>query len=68
MNTWHKEGSAVSGKYLNQFLFSGVVTLSRVKYGGLVQHTIKLHTPIEVYGAVRESIVVDESTDELEVV
>ena len=60
MNTWHKEGLVVSGKYLNQFPFSGVVTLSRVKYGGSVQHTIKLHTPIEVYGSMREIILVDE--------
>jgi len=40
--SWQLEGCKVKGKYLDIFPYTGVVTLSRVKYGGHVQHTVKL--------------------------
>jgi len=58
--SWQLEGLPVKGTYLNEFPYTGVVTLSRVKYGGSVQHTVKLDTPITVYGDEREYILADE--------
>ena len=42
---WIKDGEQVAGKYFDQ-MFEGVVTESRVKYGGQVQYTVELHNPI----------------------
>ena len=42
---WIKDGEQVAGKYFDQ-TFEGVVTESRVKYGGRVQYTVELHNPI----------------------
>ena len=48
---WHLEGMKVWGTYLDLFPVGGTVTESRVKYGGKVCHTVKLNSPIEVFGA-----------------
>lgn len=61
--SWNLEGLPVKGKYLDLFPYTGVVTLSRVKYGGHVQHTVKLDAPITVFGSVRDYILADESDD-----
>ena len=61
--SWQLEGCKVKGKYLDQFPYTGVVTLSRVKYGGHIQHTVKLDAPITVFGSVRDYILADESDD-----
>jgi hypothetical protein len=37
-----------------------MVTLSRVKYGGKVQHTIELATPVEIYGTVRTHLLMEQ--------
>jgi hypothetical protein len=42
---WIKDGEQVAGKYFDQ-TFEGVVSESRVKYGGRVQYTVELNTPI----------------------
>ena len=42
---WIKDGEQVAGKYFDQS-FEGVVSESRVKYGGRVQYTVELHNPI----------------------
>jgi len=57
--SWNLEGMRVNALYVGEFEVSGVVRLSRVKYGGGVSHHIDLDSPIEVYGAVRDSVVVD---------
>ena len=56
---WHLESFKVSAIYLDTFPVSGTVTLSRVKYGGDVCHHIKLDSPITVYGAVRDVVIID---------
>lgn len=56
---WVLEGLSVDGKYLDQFPVSGTVELSRVAYGGAVKHTVVLSAPIEVYGAVRDVVILD---------
>jgi len=44
---WIKDGEQVSGIYYGH-VFEGVVTESRVKYGGGVQYTVALHNPINM--------------------
>ena len=53
---WILEGKRVRGLYLEQFPVEGIVTESRVTYGGGVKYTVALDTPMEVYGAMRESV------------
>lgn len=55
---WDLEGMEVTGKYMEEFPFTGIVRLSRVAYGGGIKHHIDLDTPIEAYGSVRDSIIV----------
>jgi hypothetical protein len=45
---------------METFPVAGLVTLSRVKYGGDVQHTVVLDEPIKIYGPeVRERVLLD---------
>lgn len=62
---WDNTGKEVSGIYIGQFPFTGIVQSSRVKYGGKVSNTIKVYQPFEVYGEIREVVLVD--SDELEI-
>ena len=55
---WNLEGMQVYGTYLDSIPVSGMVTLSRVQYGGDVCHTVQLDEPITVYGAVRERVII----------
>jgi multidrug efflux pump subunit AcrB len=56
---WNLENLNVSAVYLDSIPVTGMVTLSRVQYGGTVCHHITLTSPITVYGAVRDSVIVD---------
>ena len=56
---WNLEGMQVTGKYMGQFNVSGVVTLSRVQYGGEIAHHIQLDFPITVYGAQRDRVILE---------
>jgi hypothetical protein len=58
---WNKEGQRVAGVYLNSYTIIGVVTESRVRYGGSVQHTVKLDVPIEVFGRSAEVLLLDDT-------
>jgi len=58
---WNLEGMKVWGTYLNTFPVGGTVTLSRVKYGGGVCHTVQLNSPILVFGAIRERVILEHS-------
>ena len=58
--SWNREGDLICGSYMSIFPYAGRVTKSRVKYGGSVQHTVTLSSPIQVFGEVRETIFVDE--------
>lgn len=61
---WNLEGLNVTGTYLDQFPVSGKVELSRVKYGGGIVHTVVLDKSINVYGAIRERVIVDHESIE----
>ena len=65
--SWNIEGAHVTGLYMNVFPFAGIVTESRVKYGGQVQHTVKLDSPIEVFGATRNTILIDRDAESFEI-
>ena len=56
---WNLEGMQVSGMYMGEFPVSGVVELSRVKYGGEVSHHVNLETPIVVFGATRDVVILE---------
>jgi predicted RNA-binding protein len=57
---WDREGQRVSGVYLTGDLVVGTVQSSRVKYGGVVQHTVLLDQPKEIMGSVRETLALNE--------
>ena len=57
--SWNLEGMRVTGKYLDQFEFTGTVVESRVKYGGKVSNTIVLDSPLVVFGAIRDRILME---------
>lgn len=59
--SWDLEGQRVEGIYMGKFPYTGTVENSRVKYGGDVVHTIVLDETINVFGAVRERILVTET-------
>ena len=56
---WNLEGKYVTAIYLGLFPVSGIVHLSRVKYGGGVSHHITLDTPMKIYGTMRETVIID---------
>ena len=45
---WNKDGSTVKAMYLSEYPVTGIVTESRVKYGGAVQYTIALTEPLQL--------------------
>lgn len=53
------DGRRVVGMYVGEYPVSGIVRLSRVKYGGGMSHHVTLNSPIKVYGAVRESVILE---------
>jgi hypothetical protein len=57
---WNLEGLIVRGVYFG-IPVEGVVTESRVKYGGSVQHTVDLFYPITVFGDERTTVLLDAS-------
>ena len=57
---WNLEGQIVRGEYFGSPV-EGVVTESRVKYGGSVQHTVDLFFPITVFGDERTTVLLDAS-------
>ena len=59
--SWDLTGSRVHGLYMGLFPYAGVVTESRVKYGGTVGHTVKVDAPLTVFGATRDCVLVSGS-------
>ena len=58
--SWNLEGLKVTGMYMGEFPVTGLVELSRVKYGGGVQHTVVLDKPITVYSRIRDRVLLDQ--------
>ena len=59
--SWNLEVKRVSGRYLNLHNVRGTVKFSRITYGGEISHYIDLDAPIEVFGAVREIVILGEN-------
>ena len=59
--SWNLENLVVEGLYMGdpEFPICGKVNLSRVMYGGRVSHHITLDQPITVFGAIRDSVIVE---------
>lgn len=57
---WNKDGSTIKALYLSEYMVTGVVTESRVRYGGTVSYHIDLVEPLYVFGSVRDCVIVDE--------
>ena len=57
---WIRTGQKVSGKYLGKFDFTGIITDTRVKFGGDLQHTVKLDEVIQVFGETKDVLLIDE--------
>jgi hypothetical protein len=58
-------GERINGLYMGLFPYTGMVVESRVKYGGKIQHTVVLDEPFKVYGEVRDRILVESGTGEI---
>ena len=56
---WNLENCVVEGLYMGDFPIRGKVELSRVMYGGRVSHHVVLEEPIEVFGAIRDRVIVE---------
>jgi len=57
---WNLTGERINGLYMGLFPYTGTVESSRVKYGGKVQHTVIVDKPFNVYGEVRERVLVED--------
>jgi hypothetical protein len=56
---WNLENCVVEGMYMGEFPVRGTVELSRVMYGGRISHHVELHQPIEVFGAIRDRVIIE---------
>lgn len=63
--SWDLTGKRINGIYMGLFPYSGLVEDSRVKYGGKVQHTVVVDEPFKVYGQVRDRILVESGSGEI---
>jgi len=57
--SWNLEGMHIDGSYMYEIPVTGTVRLSRVAYGGDVHH-VDLDRPINVHGAIRESVILNQ--------
>jgi len=57
---WDRTNQVVRGTYMAQ-PYWGVVSSSRVKYGGEIQHVVDLFDDITVFGDTRSAILISES-------
>jgi hypothetical protein len=55
------DGMRIIGMYMGDYPVSGTVRLSRVKYGNGMSHHVTLDNPINVFGAVRDSVILNEN-------
>ena len=56
---WNKDGSTIRGRYLGEYDFTGVVTESRIAYGGKVLYTVSVDEPIALpFSSETRSVVI----------
>lgn len=59
---WDRTNQVITGTYLG-IPYRGVVSGSRAKYGGRVQHSVDLLDDILIVGETRSAILIEESDD-----
>ena len=59
---WNRTGQVVRGEYMG-VPYRGIVSYSRVKLGGEIQHVVDLLDEITVFGETRDAILILESDD-----
>ena len=57
---WDRTGQKVKGVYLNEYTVEGIVESSRVKYGGKIQHTVRLSQSTVIFGELRKFLLLNE--------
>lgn len=55
------DGSRVVGMYMGDIAVSGTVDISRIAYGGMLSHHVSLDNPVNVYGAVRDRVILEDT-------
>jgi hypothetical protein len=58
---WDLTGMRIKGNYLGSYPVEGTVRLSRVKYGGTVNHHIVLDQPVYIFGEQRDTVILEHS-------
>lgn len=58
--SYDRQGQVVTGMYLGEYCIVGTVINSRVKYGGHVQHQVRLVRPLDLHNSLRETLLLDE--------
>ena len=68
--TWVKDGIRVQARYLGSEKVTGVVTESRVRYGGKVCYTVQLDNPVTFpwRSEPADVVIVDETEIDAEMV
>ena len=59
MDIWNLENMIVSGQYMGEYPVTGKVRLSRVKYGGEISHHVELESPLELFGELRNTVILE---------
>jgi hypothetical protein len=59
---WNLEGLRIEATYLDEFPVVGRVSLSRVAYGGSVNHHVQLDNSMMIYGNNRDTVIVEHSS------
>jgi len=59
MDIWNLENMIVSGQYMGEYPVTGKVRLSRVKYGGEISHHVELDPPLELFGELRNTVILE---------
>ena len=56
----YRVGQRIVAVYMQSYTVIGNVTESRIRYGGVMQHTIMLDEPVEVFGRTADNLFIDE--------
>ena len=58
---WNLVGQRVTGRYHDQYIVTGIVRESRVRYGGTWEHVVELDHEISVFGRSAKVLSLDHS-------
>lgn len=61
--SWDKTGIKITGKYLGEFPYEGIVESTRVCYGTDLEYRVRLLDMIEVYGGWKSTLLIRKDAD-----